>query len=324
MRLNGARNWDEFLGRDAPLSDADAEHRLSPTSPATSAFSAPASCPCANPATASRRSTAHRARSTGSARSRSNNCRSSTIRRSASPSTPTTPMSRTTISRRSARTGRRTSAPAESSNSWTRSTSTASTRPPRCRPTTCRSRPRTLQPFIAMIAPSDERARQAQAMLANWDAVMDKDRAEPLIFTAFLASLHRILLEDKTGLEMEEKGPYAATTLISLMRDHPSWCDAPGKPDPDCRKTLGRALDEGLALLVKRDGPDMSQWRWGAEHVALLQHQVFQPRAAARPGQRSQRAVERRLLHARPRRRLRDAAGQALRAHPRRRLSRAL
>jgi penicillin amidase len=132
-----------------------------------------------------------------------------------------------------------------------------------------------LQPFIGMIAPSDERARQAQAMLASWDGVMDKDRVEPLIFTAFLASLRRILLEEKTGLKMEEKGPYAVTTLISLMHDHPSWCDAPERPDPDCRKALGRALDEGLALLVKRDGPDMSQWRWGTEHVALLQHQVF-------------------------------------------------
>ncbi len=132
-----------------------------------------------------------------------------------------------------------------------------------------------LQPFIAMIAPTDERARQAQALLMNWSAVMDKDRPEPLIFTAFLGALHRILLVDKTGVSMEDKGPYAATTLISLMRDHPSWCDAPGKPDPDCRKALGQALDEGLALLVRRDGPDMSQWRWGAEHVALLQHRVF-------------------------------------------------
>jgi penicillin amidase len=132
-----------------------------------------------------------------------------------------------------------------------------------------------LQPFIAMIAPTDERARQAQALVMNWNAVMDKDRAEPLIFTAFLGALHRILLVEKTGVAMEDKGPYAATILISLMRDHPSWCDAPGKPDPDCRKALGQALDEGLALLVKRDGPDMSQWRWGAEHVALLQHRVF-------------------------------------------------
>jgi penicillin amidase len=132
-----------------------------------------------------------------------------------------------------------------------------------------------LQPFVATIAPSDERARQAQALLANWDGVMDKDRVEPLIFTAFLSSLHRILIEEKTGLNMEAMGPFAAATLISLMRDHPSWCDAPGKADPDCRSALGRALDEGLALLVKREGADMSQWRWGSEHVAVLQHKVF-------------------------------------------------
>ncbi len=134
---------------------------------------------------------------------------------------------------------------------------------------------RDLQPFIARIVPSDERARQAQALLAHWDDVMDKDRVEPLIFAAFLRSLRRVLIDDKTGLKLEDKGPFAATTLIALMRDHPSWCGAPDNPDPDCRQALGRALDQGLALLVKRDGADMSQWRWGAEHQALMQHQVF-------------------------------------------------
>jgi penicillin G amidase len=132
-----------------------------------------------------------------------------------------------------------------------------------------------LKPFIAMIAPSNDWARRAQAMLLKWDGVMDKDRAEPLIYTAFLSALHKILLEDKTGLDVREKGPFAATTLVSLMRDHPSWCNSPGAPDPDCRKALARALDDGLALLVKRDGADMSNWTWGAEHQALLRHQVY-------------------------------------------------
>ncbi len=132
-----------------------------------------------------------------------------------------------------------------------------------------------LLPFLKGVTPSDERARQALALLAGWDGVTDKDRPEPLIFTAFLNALHRIMLVEKVGLSMSEKGPYAATTLISLLRDHPSWCDAPGKPDPDCRATLARALDEGLALVVKRDGADMSQWKWGHEHIALLQHTVY-------------------------------------------------
>ena len=132
-----------------------------------------------------------------------------------------------------------------------------------------------LQPFIATIAPSDERARQAQALLAGWDGVMDKDRVEPLVFTAFMGALHDGLLKRKTGLAMEAKGPFAATTMIALMRDHPAWCDEPGKLDPGCRTALGLALDQALALLVHRDGPDMSKWRWGTEHVSQLQNQVF-------------------------------------------------
>jgi penicillin amidase len=132
-----------------------------------------------------------------------------------------------------------------------------------------------LQPFIATIAPANDWARQAQAMLMKWDGVMTKDRAEPLIYTAFLSALHKILIEDKAGSPMNERGRFAATTLISLMREHSSWCDSPGAPDPDCRRALGRALDDGLALLVKRDGKDMGQWEWGAEHQALLRHQVY-------------------------------------------------
>jgi len=134
---------------------------------------------------------------------------------------------------------------------------------------------RDLAPFLKSATPSDERGRQALALLAAWDGVMDKDRPEPLIFEAFMGALHRILMVEKTGLSMSEKGPYAATTLVALLRDHPNWCDAEGKLDPDCRMAVARALDEGLALLVKRDGADMSQWKWGVEHVALLQHKVY-------------------------------------------------
>jgi penicillin amidase len=130
-------------------------------------------------------------------------------------------------------------------------------------------------PFLKTVAPSDDRAKQALALLAGWDGVMDKDRAEPLIFESFLSALRRSMLTHKVGMAMFEKGPYAATTLISLLKDHPQWCDAPGKPDPDCRATLARAFDDGLAMLVVRDGADMSQWKWGREHVTILTHKVY-------------------------------------------------
>ena len=180
-----------------------------------------------------------------------------------------------------------------------------------------------LLPFLKRVTPSDERARQALALLAAWNGVMDKDRPEPLIYTAFLRALHRIMLVEKTGLSMSEKGPFAAETLIALLTDHPEWCDAPDHPDPDCRATLGRALDEGLAeLVVKRDGADMSQWRWGREHVALLQHKVYSHIPLLDRISDLSMPVERRLLHARSRRRLRHSGRPAVRAHPGRRLSR--
>jgi penicillin G amidase len=130
-------------------------------------------------------------------------------------------------------------------------------------------------PVLKRIAPADERARQALALLAHWDGKMDKDHAEPLIFEAWLSAMRRIMIDEKTGLALTEKGPYAAAALYSLLIDHPQWCDAPQKPDPDCRQTIERALHESLALLTKRDGDDMTKWRWGAEHFSALTHQFY-------------------------------------------------
>jgi penicillin G amidase len=130
-------------------------------------------------------------------------------------------------------------------------------------------------PLFRSIAPNSERAKQALALAALWDGRMDKDLPQPLIFEAWLGALRRLMITEKTGLALVEKGPYAAATLYSLLTDHPQWCDASSKPDPECRATMARALDESLALLSQRDGADMSRWRWGAEHVAQLTHQLY-------------------------------------------------
>ena len=132
-----------------------------------------------------------------------------------------------------------------------------------------------LLPIVAFATPSNERAKQALALLAKWDGAMDKDRPEPLIFDAWMREMRLILINEKTGLPLYEKGPYAATALTSLVKDHPQWCDGIKGADPDCHATISRALDEALDMLVQRDGADMSKWRWGDEHVAVLTHKLY-------------------------------------------------
>ena len=60
------------------------------------------------------------------------------------------------------------------------------------------------KPLMASIKPSDERARQALALVAGWDGVTEADRAEPLIAETFFYELHRMLLTERTGVPLQQ------------------------------------------------------------------------------------------------------------------------
>ena len=79
-------------------------------------------------------------------------------------------------------------------------------------------------------------------------------------------------------MALGDNGPFDAATLLSLIKTHPAWCDEKRprtRPIPIARRRWRARFDDGLAMLVKRDGADMSNWRWGAEHVAVLTHKVY-------------------------------------------------
>jgi penicillin G amidase len=132
-----------------------------------------------------------------------------------------------------------------------------------------------LLPIVGLATPSSARAKQALDMLAKWDGAADKARPEPLIFDAWMREMRLILINEKTGLPLKEKGPYAASALTSLVKDHPQWCDGIKGPDPDCHAAISRALDQALDKLVQRDGADIAKWRWGDEHVSQLTNPFY-------------------------------------------------
>ena len=61
---------------------------------------------------------------------------------------------------------------------------------------------KSLLPLMLTIAPKDDDARAAIARLQRWDGHMDRDKAEPLLFIAWLRELNRVLLrgEARSGL----------------------------------------------------------------------------------------------------------------------------
>ncbi len=130
-----------------------------------------------------------------------------------------------------------------------------------------------LLPALLSVEPATPQAKEALALLQNWDGVMDKDRPEPLIFEAWLHEMHRLLLVDKSGDPLSEKGPFAAAAMEFILNNRAAeWCE---KDDAGCTKLKTEAFNRALAMAAKRQGPDMKTWRWGRENVALLRHKFY-------------------------------------------------
>jgi penicillin G amidase len=128
-----------------------------------------------------------------------------------------------------------------------------------------------LLPALLAVNAKTPQAKEALALLKTWDAVADKDRPEPLIFEAWLHTLRRLLLAEKAGDPLSEKGPSAAS-IAAALQNAPDWC---GAGDPDCAGVKAKALDQALAMLTKRQGDDMKGWRWGRENVATFRHNFY-------------------------------------------------
>ncbi len=130
-----------------------------------------------------------------------------------------------------------------------------------------------LLPALLALTPATPQAKEALTLLRNWDGVMDKDRAEPLIFDAWLLEMHQMLVVEKTGDPIKEKGPFAAGAIEFILSNRAAeWC---GTADADCASLKTEALTRALAMLTARQGADMKNWRWGRENVAVLRHKLY-------------------------------------------------
>jgi penicillin amidase len=111
-------------------------------------------------------------------------------------------------------------------------------------------------------------AMEAQARLAHWNFMLDRDSVEAGIYEMF----QRRLMANMGALVVPKKAPLAPSMSKII-----GWLYAPdGRfgSDPIAGRDalLAKSLEEGVAELTKRLGSDLEKWKLGAYHYATILH----------------------------------------------------
>ncbi len=122
----------------------------------------------------------------------------------------------------------------------------------------------------------DLRAIRARELLGAWDWRMERDRAEPLIWAAWLRALNRRLYADELDALLDSYWGFRAEIVTHMTHDAPAWCDDTATEAREtCPEQAAAALIDALDWIEARHGADMSEWRWGDEHYADLSNRTF-------------------------------------------------
>jgi penicillin amidase len=130
---------------------------------------------------------------------------------------------------------------------------------------------RDLLPRLRAVPAASALTSRALALLADWDGTASADRPQPLIFNAWMQRLYRdILVRARIPPDaMAAVAPWTALIPAALGTDGGALCGG------DCAALLPDALEQAVAVLATRFGPDPGAWRWGAAHEAVFAHPVL-------------------------------------------------
>ncbi|AJG19676.1 penicillin acylase family protein [Cupriavidus basilensis] len=128
-----------------------------------------------------------------------------------------------------------------------------------------------------------ERERALIASLRKWDGDMQPGLSEPLVATAWLRELSRVLFEDKVGDTLfnrlwEQRN--VQQPMLNVLRNPRGqgtfWCDDSTTPATEsCDDAVAKAWRLAIADLDRRYGDKPERWRWGQAHAARSEHKPF-------------------------------------------------
>ncbi|MDW3688062.1 penicillin acylase family protein [Cupriavidus sp. CV2] len=128
-----------------------------------------------------------------------------------------------------------------------------------------------------------QRERALIESLRKWDGDMQATLSEPLVATAWLRELSRVLFEDKVGDTLfnrlwEQRN--VQQPMLNVLRNPRGqgafWCDDSKTPTQEsCDDAIASAWRLAIADLDRRYGDKPERWRWGKAHAARSEHKPF-------------------------------------------------
>ncbi len=133
--------------------------------------------------------------------------------------------------------------------------------------------------MLPHLSPAEGKGLKARAgaLMRGWDGSMAADRAEPLIFAAWVAALNTRLFADELGPLLEDYSRARAATLIRVLSDEHAFCDDVRTADTreGCAEMVTGAYEDALAQLARLHGSDIDGWSWGTAHRAWFSHPLW-------------------------------------------------
>jgi penicillin G amidase len=130
---------------------------------------------------------------------------------------------------------------------------------------------RRLLPIMLAMTAKTPTNTDALDRLRAWDGRMDRDKPEPLLFTAWMLQFGRAALAARLGTDYDDYWSLRGDVIENILTQHQDWCAGENGCGGDLTKTLGWAID-GLA---RSYGDDMAAWRWGKAHPAVFPSQFW-------------------------------------------------
>lgn len=123
-------------------------------------------------------------------------------------------------------------------------------------------------------------AEAAQRELGQSDGTMAADRAAPLILWAWTRHLTEGLFANKLGADLYQRTLASRSfrdALEGVLQRNDAWgCDdITTSALETCQQQIDTAFTRALDELQTAHGADVSQWRWGAAHIARSEHRPF-------------------------------------------------